>query len=65
MFASLLSHLLRYIYVLSIRPSLLSGDRRFEIHGGETPADALAIVRAKCFENRKNASVLSKKRVQK
>ena len=65
MFASLLSHLLRYIYILSIRPSRLSGDRRFEIQGGETPADALAVIGTKYFENIKNASVLSEKRVQK
>ena len=65
MFASLLSHLFRYIYILSIRPSLLSADRRFEIHQGETPADALAIIGTKCLENKKNASLLSEKRVQK
>ena len=47
MFASLLSHLFRYMYILSIRPSLLSGDGRFEIHGGETPADTLAIMGSK------------------
>ena len=65
MFASLLSHLLQHIYILSIRPSLLSGDGRFGIHGGETPIDTLAIIGTKCFENKKNASLLSEKRVQK
>ena len=48
MFASLLSHRCRYI--LSNRPFIWFGDRRFEIHGGETPGDAQAIIGSKCIE---------------
>ena len=59
MFASLLSHLCRYI--LSIRPFLWSRIRRFEIHGGETPVEAQAIIGSKCIEYKKNSSLFSGK----
>ena len=59
MFASLLSHLCRYI--LSIRPFLWSGVRRFEIHGGETPVEAQDIIGSKCIEYKKNSGLFSGK----
>ena len=57
MFASLLSH--RCQYILSNRPFIWFGDRRFEIHGGETPGDAQAIIGSKYIEYYKRTPVCS------
>ena len=54
-----------YRYILSIRPFLCLGVGDLKYMEEITPVDNQAIVEIICIENKKNASLLSGKRVQK